>query len=68
MKEKNQKEYSSEVIKMKEKNPKEYNSEEPDLDLEEDDDEQRYTPSATYGYYSPSCPWNAPGMSIHDFI
>ena len=19
-------------------------------------------------YYSPSCPWNAPGMSVHDFI
>ena len=31
-----------------------------------DDDE--YTPSATRGDYSPSCPWNAPGMSIHDFI
>ena len=31
----------------------------------EDDD---YTPSATHGDYSPSCPWNAPGMSIHDFI
>ena len=30
------------------------------------DDE--YTPSATCGDYSPSNPWNAPGMSIHDFI
>lgn len=30
------------------------------------DDE--YTPSATAGDYSPSCPWNAPGMSINDFI
>ena len=27
-----------------------------------------YTPSATAGDYSPSCPWNAPGMSVSDFI
>ena len=27
-----------------------------------------YTPSATRGDYSPSNPWDAPGMSIHDFI
>lgn len=27
-----------------------------------------YTPSATHGDYSPSCPWKAPGMSISDFI
>lgn len=25
-------------------------------------------PSATAGDYSPSCPWNAPGMSVSDFI
>jgi len=25
-------------------------------------------PSAYNGSYSPSAPWNAPGMSIHDFI
>ena len=31
-----------------------------------EDDE--HTPSATNGDYSPSCPWNAPGMSISDFI
>lgn len=31
------------------------------------DEENRYT-SATHGDYSPSSPWNAPGMSIHDFI
>lgn len=31
----------------------------------EDDD---YCPSSTAGDYSPSCPWNAPGMSIRDFI
>ena len=30
------------------------------------DDE--YCPSATAGDYSPSSPWNAPGMSIRDFI
>lgn len=24
--------------------------------------------SATNGDYSPNCPWNAPGMSINDFI
>lgn len=27
-----------------------------------------YTPSATAGDYSPSSPWNAPGMSVRDFI
>lgn len=27
-----------------------------------------YTPSATNGDYSPSSPWNAPGMSVSDFI
>lgn len=27
-----------------------------------------YCPSSTSGDYSPSCPWNAPGMSIRDFI
>ena len=32
------------------------------------DDEEEYTPSATHGDYSPSSPWNAPGMSISDFI
>ena len=30
------------------------------------DDE--YCPSATGGDYSPSSPWNAPGMSVKDFI
>ena len=33
--------------------------------LERDDD---YCPSATNGDYSPSNPWDAPGMSIRDFI
>ena len=27
-----------------------------------------YAPSATAGDYSPSNPWDAPGMSIRDFI
>lgn len=31
------------------------------------DGETRY-PSSTAGDYGPSNPWNAPGMSIHDFI
>lgn len=30
--------------------------------------QEEYTPSATAGDYSPSCPWNAPGMSVSDFI
>lgn len=30
--------------------------------------EERYAPSATNGDYGPSAPWNAPGMSIRDFI
>jgi len=30
--------------------------------------DEEYTPSSTYGDYSPSNPWGAPGMSIKDFI
>lgn len=30
--------------------------------------EEDYTHSSTYGDYSPSNPWNAPGMCIDDFI
>ncbi len=37
-------------------------------DFEDEWDEDEYVPSATNGDYSPTCPWNAPGMSIHDFI
>ena len=33
---------------------------------EHEDDE--YTPSAENGDYSPSNPWDAPGMSVSDFI
>lgn len=39
----------------------------PEVDEDEDDD-YHYTPSATRGDYSPSCPWKAPGMSVSDFI
>lgn len=41
-----------------------------DLDPEPDEDEydDEYTPSATAGDYSPSNPWDAPGMSMSDFI
>ena len=34
----------------------------------ENEDGDDYVPSATNGDYSPSNPWDAPGMSIHDFI
>jgi len=30
--------------------------------------EDDYCPSATAGDYSPASPWNAPGMSVKDFI
>lgn len=33
-----------------------------------DDEVEPYRPSATKGDYSPSSPWNAPGMSVSDFI
>lgn len=36
------------------------------IDKQNSDDE--YTPSATAGDYSPSNPWDAPGMSMSDFI
>ena len=41
-----------------------------DYSLEEDNDEyhHHYVPSAENGDYSPSNPWDAPGMSIKDFI
>lgn len=38
-------------------------SEDEDFDYDED-----YVPSAENGDYSPGNPWDAPGMSIHDFI
>ena len=36
--------------------------------LSDDDDDEHYTPSSTYGDYGPSNPWDAPGMSTQDFI
>lgn len=30
--------------------------------------ENRHTTSATAGDYGPGSPWNAPGMSVKDFI
>lgn len=34
----------------------------------DEDSEEKPSTSCTNGDYSPSCPWNAPGMSIRDFI
>ena len=31
-------------------------------------DDGPYVPCSTYGDYSPSNPWDAPGMSVRDFI
>lgn len=31
-------------------------------------EDEEYVPSSSNGDYSPSNPWDAPGMSIHDFI
>ena len=45
---------------------------EPEPEFEEEpeciDLEERYTPSCTAHDYSPSNPWDAPGMCISDFI
>ena len=38
-----------------------------DIDGVRSEDEE-YIPSSTNGDYSPSNPWDAPGMSIKDFI
>ena len=32
------------------------------------DDDEPYCPSSTAGDYGPGNPWDAPGMSIRDFI
>lgn len=37
-------------------------------DEEECDDDDDYEPSSENGDYGPSNPWDAPGMSVHDFI
>ncbi len=36
--------------------------------FEEPEDEEDYTPSSTMGDYGPGNPWDAPGMSIWDFL
>lgn len=35
---------------------------------DDEDESEEYQPSATAGDYSPCTPWNAPGMSVRDFI
>ena len=37
-------------------------------DEPEDEEDDYYIPSSTAGDYSPGAPWNAPGMSIRDFL
>ena len=32
------------------------------------DEEEEQTERDERGYYSPACPWNAPGMSASDFV
>lgn len=38
------------------------------LDDDEFFEDEEYVPSAENGDYGPNNPWDAPGMSIHDFI
>lgn len=38
------------------------------LDVEDLEDAYEYVPSSTNGDYGPSNPWDAPGMSVKDFI
>lgn len=50
-------------------NPEDEDVEEADFYLYEDEKaEDSYCPSSTSHDYSPSHPWDAPGMSIKDFI
>ena len=58
-------EYFDEVCEMTESEKEFFGIE---TESEEEEDEEEYCPSSTHGDYSPSCPWNAPGMSIKDFI
>lgn len=39
-----------------------------DVDRFEEDMDEMYPRTGTDGDYGPSTPWNAPGMSIRDFI
>ena len=54
-------EYFDEVCEMED-----YEKEFFGIEMENEYDE--YIPSGENGDYCPSCPWNAPGMSITDFI
>lgn len=40
----------------------------PDYEEETEEGREEYCPSSTNHDYSPSNPWNAPGMSVSDFI
>ena len=40
----------------------------PENEFEDDGFEYEESLFPTKEIYSPSCPWGAPGMSIHDFI
>lgn len=57
--------YFDEVCEMSESEKEFFGIE---TESEEEEYEEEYCPSSTHGDYSPSCPWNAPGMSIKDFI
>ena len=35
---------------------------------EDEEDDEEYIPSSTAGDYGPGNPWDAPGMSVSDFI
>lgn len=37
-------------------------------DFEDEEDDEEYIPSTENGDYSPSNPWDAPGMKLSDFI
>lgn len=45
-----------------------YEDTEEDFEEEEIFDEHEYIPCSTYRDYCPSNPWDAPGMSVKDFI
>lgn len=44
------------------------NEDSPEIEKLEEVDEERLYTSCTAGDYTPACPWNAPGMSVRDFI
>lgn len=58
----------AQVREMEEPENREVDDEYEYSDYEYHEMDEYYTPSATRGDYSPSCPWKAPGMSISDFI